>query len=121
MRRPGAHDDIHRMLLQISAEKLHRWPDPRHPRIRDEQIAPQHQHQPLFQGLLLAVYRIDLLHGRVFPAHQLPVERVELGDMPFHHHGLFRDIALQTMVHGRHFRVLRSIDDRLPAILGQVF
>ena len=121
MGRPCTDNDIHRILFQILLQKAHRRPYPGHPRVRDEQIAPEHKHQFLLESPLPVVDGVHLLHTAVLTAHKPAIQGIELHNRPFDYNGFRRDISLKASVHGSHFRVLRSVNDRLPAVLRQVF
>ena len=105
-------------------------PHPAHARIRHEQVTANPQRQALLEGLLpgrdfrdLALGRpgCERLHVRGCAlAHQLAVDVVRLGDGTAEDLRVARNLRLQGMVDGRIFRILRRIDDRLPAFLGQV-
>ena len=128
--RPCRNNHIDRMFRQILLQETHARPHPAHAGIRHEQVAADPQRQALLEGLLSAGNLRDgpargsgregfHVRGGAL-AHQLAVDVVRLRDRTADDLRGVRDLRLQGMVDGRIFRILRRIDDRLPAFLGQV-
>ena len=120
MRRSGGHDYVHGMLPKVFRQEADRRADPAHPRVGDEQVAAQPHDHPLQETLMLAVDHVDL-GGRSLLPGQAAVQAVDFGNGPADDLRLGGDVAVEALVDRLHLRILRRIDDRLPALGGQIF
>ena len=120
MRRTGADDDVHRMLLQVFPEETDRRTDPANAGIGNEQVAPQPHDHPLQETLFLAVDYVDLGGGCLLSG-QAAVQTVDLRDGPADDFRLGGNVAVQALVDRLHLGILGRIDDRLPAFGGEIF
>ena len=115
MRGTGGNDYVHRMFPEVFFKETDRRADPAHAGIGDEQVAPQPHDHPLQQALVLAVDHVNL-GGRSLLPGQSAVQAVDFGNGPADDLRFGGNVAVQALVDRLHLRILRRIDDRLPAL-----
>ncbi len=118
MRRPGGDHHIHRMFLQIGLKALDGRAYPAHARVRDKEIGPNPQAEPLFEAFGAGRY---FRHLRAFGPGKLAVGGIGLPDGPAEHLHLRRHLGGKGVVQGRVIGVFRCPNHRFPALCTQVF
>ena len=135
VRRPGTDDGIHRMLAEVFFQKSDGGTDPQAAGVGYEDVGPEPEGQAHHRGL--AAHGVDGVDGSwacLFPTTVLlsaflcPLaagQRIEycvwLQNGPLDDLRLRTDIPQQRLVCHSSVRVRRSVDDRLPAVLRQIF
>jgi hypothetical protein len=119
--RTGRDDGIYGTVNEFFVKKPDRGFHPEFSRIRNEQVSPDPNSQPLFFGRSLILREKSGIDPVTFThSHKSLVEHVRFPDAAFHHHRLLRYILLQGWIIHRCLRIGRGIDDRLPIMPGQV-
>ena len=118
MGRTRGHDGVHGVLAQVFLQETDRRAHPADPGIGDEAVAPDPEGEALLPVLLLRVDGVDFLP--LLAPGQPPVDGVRLQDAGLNHLGAGGDVREQALVPCQLLRILRGIDDRLPALLRQV-
>lgn len=119
LRRPGRNYHVHRVFLQIFLKEADGRPHPADPRVRDKKIPPYPHHYPLLEALFTGVHHVDLLLRSFLPC-QLSVKTVYFVNRGLYYDGLVGDVSQKRLVHGLHFGIGWSIDDRLPSLLRKI-
>ena len=123
LRRSRRNNHIHRMFLQVFLQETDARPHPSDPRIGDKEVGPHPERKALGETLPAAGNRgHDFLHVlRGALSHQAAVNIVGLPDRGPDDLQRRGDLPNKGFVHRSLLRILRGIDDRLPALVGQVF
>ena len=121
--RTRADDKVNRMLLQVFFQITYRGADPHAAGVRAKEIATHPHRNFLQKTFVLSIHRIHLhcLLAVARLAENLLIDFVRLSNRGLYHLRLRRYLCFQRSVHGQLFRVLRSVNYRLPTFGRKVF